>query len=60
MSSKFLCNQNITLNACYKSQPFHPLFNKPNRDTNDSSRNLHLSDTVSMNPATHTHVTIAN
>lgn len=36
MSSKFLCNQNITPNACYKSQPFHPLFNKSNRDTNDA------------------------
>ena len=45
MSSKFLCNQNITPNACYKSKPSHPLFNNSNTDTNDAVPSSSFSNT---------------
>jgi len=51
MSSKFLCNQNITPNACYKSQPFHPLFNKSNSDTYDAVPSPSFS-TMTIEPGT--------
>lgn len=51
MPSKFLCNQNITPNACYKSQPFHPLFNKCNKDTNGAMPSPSFS-TLTTGPGT--------